>query len=73
MLPPGVRGSIARAPNPAKIPGGVLMTSHIMDSEVHGAGFAPPEMAAVFEAWVYTGAVLHHMRGVVDGLDVREG
>jgi adenylosuccinate lyase len=24
------------------------MTIHIMDSEVHGAGFAPPEMAAVF-------------------------
>jgi hypothetical protein len=24
------------------------MTTNIMDSAVHGAGFAPPEMAAVF-------------------------
>ncbi|HET8577327.1 MAG TPA: adenylosuccinate lyase [Methylomirabilota bacterium] len=30
------------------------------------------EWAALPEAWVYTGAVVHHMRGVVDGLDVRE-
>jgi adenylosuccinate lyase len=30
------------------------------------------EWAALPEAWIYTGAALHHMRGVVDGLEVRE-
>jgi adenylosuccinate lyase len=31
------------------------------------------EWAALPEAWVYAGAVLHHMRGVAEGLGVLEG
>lgn len=50
----------------------VPLTDALFQEHERDAACWRVEWAALPEAWVYTGAVVHHMRGVIDGLGVRE-